>query len=397
MVPVPISSPNKYPPLSSKDNLTSKSNFVQNEDLTLENIEHVDECFHSLKGVGTDKNVQQEESLIAKPNSTTIKTQAADATPRQDDPPRPEDLSDKQTRNQQREESQTADATPIDDDPPRPEEFSDHQTGIQKENCFQLEENLEQELEEKCLYNDKSSYCSSLASCNDSVCPFKNIKRSIPKGQIQEISRIEVPTHKVNADHVRKILAATHIKVTENLVKRKIEEIDARKRDALSYFRNYIRKRMLKIAKNIGIRTHPRERKYVTSFADISLAVKNNNSMSFYKKLWEVTTGQFDKSLYWAESIAAEYMKEENIRYARNEKIHGLRTNCMEQLARWARSDLVRRFQLLGKKCHGRYLSVSVYKGTKKRRKPGIFQENFIITTHKSKPIVSLQLFFQIV
>lgn len=390
MVPVPISFPNKYVPSSSKENLTSKSNLVQKEDLTLENTEHVDECFHSQKDVGTDKNVRQEESLISKQNSKTIKTRTADATSRQDDPPRPEELSDKDTDIQKIEESQTADATPKQDDPPRQEKLSYQQTGIQMEEDLQPEEKFEQELEDNCLYNDNSSYYSS-ESCNDSVSLFKNMKRTIQKGQIQEISRIEVPTHKVKADHVRKILAATHIKVTENLVKRKIEEIDARKRDALSFFRNYIRIRMLKKAKKIGIRIHPRERKYVRSFADISLAVKNNNSMSFYKKLWEVTTGQFDKSLYWSESIAAEYMKEENIRYARNEKIHGLRTNCMEQLARWARSDLVRRFQLLGKKYHGRYLSVSVYKGTKKRRKPGIFQENFIITTHKSKPIVSLQ------
>ena len=70
--------------------------------------------------------------------------------------------------------------------------------------------------------------------------------------------------------------------------------------------------------------------------------------------------------------------------------IYGLRTNCIEQLAKWARADLVRIFQLLDKKHHRRYLSVSVYKGTKKRRKPGIFQENFIVTTAKSNPIVSL-------
>ena len=77
---------------------------------------------------------------------------------------------------------------------------------------------------------------------------------------------------------------------------------------------------MLKKPKKLRIRIDPVDRKYVRTFVDITLSVKNNNSMSFYKKLWEVTTGQFDKSLYWAEAIAAKYMHQKRIQYTKNEK-----------------------------------------------------------------------------
>ena len=56
---------------------------------------------------------------------------------------------------------------------------------------------------------------------------------------MQEISRIEVLFHKVNADHIHKIFAATHLKLTEDLIHSKIEEINTRKRDALSFFKKH--------------------------------------------------------------------------------------------------------------------------------------------------------------
>ena len=60
-------------------------------------------------------------------------------------------------------------------------------------------------------------------------------------------------------------------------------------------------------------------------------------------------------------------------------------------LAKWARADLVRRFQIVGKKYHGTYLSVSINKGSKKRRRLGVFQKEFIITKHNDIiPRVSL-------
>ena len=77
---------------------------------------------------------------------------------------------------------------------------------------------------------------------------------------------------------------------------------------------------MLKQAKKVRVCIDPRDRKYVWSFGDITLAVKNNSSMSFYKKLLEVTTSQFDKSFYWAKVKTAAYMHQKSIQYVKNEK-----------------------------------------------------------------------------
>ena len=120
---------------------------------------------------------------------------------------------------------------------------------------------------------------------------------------------------------------------------------------------------------------HENMQKCIQTFNDISKVIKNNHSVKFYRKLWEVTTGQFDRSLYWAEEIAAKYMIQECLSYNKNEDLPGIRTNCFEHLAKWARADLVGRFQILGNKYHGAYLSVSINKGSKKRRRLGVFQK----------------------
>ena len=211
------------------------------------------------------------------------------------------------------------------------------------------------------------------------------------KSPKQAVSRIEIPSTKVTADHVRKLFPSNRNKLTKDMIQQKIKEISERKSDALAYFRNFIRKKMLQEAKKLHIRKHEKVQKYVQNFKDISKAIKNNHSIKFYRKLWEVTTGQFDRSRYWAEEIAAKYMMQERLPYNITEDLPGIRTNCFEHLAKWARADLVRRFQILGKKHHGTYLSVSINKGTKKRRRLGVFQKEFIINKpNKIIPQVSL-------
>ena len=211
------------------------------------------------------------------------------------------------------------------------------------------------------------------------------------KSPKQTVSRIEIPSTKVTAEHVRKLFPSNRNKLTEDMIQQKIKEISERKSDALAYFRNFLRKKMLQEAKKLHIRKHEKVQKYVQNFKDISKAIKNNHSIKFYRKLWEVTTGQFDRSRYWAEEIAAKYMMQECLTYNKAEDLPGIRTNCFEHLAKWARADLVRRFQILGKKHHGTYLSVSINKGTKKRRRLGVFQKEFIINKpNKIIPKVSL-------
>lgn len=244
---------------------------------------------------------------------------------------------------------------------------------------------LTQELCEDSNTDSSVSSKSTYSTTNQSH-EKENVKS--PK---QTVSRIEIPSTKVTADHVRKLFPSNRNKLTEDMIQQKIKEISERKSDALAYFRNFLRKKMLQEAKKLHIRKHEKVQKYVQNFKDISKAIKNNHSIKFYRKLWEVTTGQFDRSRYWAEEIAAKYMMQERLSYNMAEDLPGIRTNCFEHLAKWARADLVRRFQILGKKYHGTYLSVSINKGTKKRRRLGVFQKDFIINKpNKIIPKVSL-------
>ena len=56
-------------------------------------------------------------------------------------------------------------------------------------------------------------------------------------------------------------------------------------------------------------------------------------------------------------------MTQECLLYNNNEDLPGIRTNYFEHLTKWACVNLVRHFQILGKKYHGTYLSVSINKG----------------------------------
>ena len=240
------------------------------------------------------------------------------------------------------------------------------------------------------LCEDSNTDNSVLSESTYSTMNQSHEKENV-KSPKQIVSCIEIPSTKVTAEHVRKLFPSNRNKLTEDMIQQKITEISERKSDALAYFRNFLRKKMLQEAKKLHIRKHEKVQKYVQNFKDISKAIKNNHSIKFYRKLWEVTTGQFDRSRYWAEEIAAKYMMQECLSYNMAEDLPGIRTNCFEHLAKWARADLVRRFQILGKKHHGTYLSVSINKGTKKRRRLGVFQKEFIINKpNKIIPKVSL-------
>ena len=104
-------------------------------------------------------------------------------------------------------------------------------TGLTLQQC-KIENQLSQDIDS--LEDDMNSYCS-LDCHNDLLSGWKNSERPIGHGQVQEISRIEVPFYKVNADHIHKIFCTTHLKLTKNLAQSKIEEINNKKRYALAF------------------------------------------------------------------------------------------------------------------------------------------------------------------
>ena len=62
------------------------------------------------------------------------------------------------------------------------------------------------------------------------------------------------------------------------------------------------------------------------------------------EKLFIITTGKFNIKQGWAQHLAGRYMSKNNIRYT-DKKYPKVRTDCFTGMARWARSDLIRRMQ----------------------------------------------------
>ena len=73
--------------------------------------------------------------------------------------------------------------------------------------------------------------------------------------------------------------------------------------------------------------------------------------------------------MYWAEEIVTKYMVQERLLCNKNEDLPGIRTNCFEHLAKWVYVDLVRLFQILGKKHHSTYQLFSINKRYKEKEK----------------------------
>lgn len=197
------------------------------------------------------------------------------------------------------------------------------------------------------------------------------------------ISRIEIPAGKITKTHVRRLFPPSRQDLSDGMILHKMAQLEQRKSHALDNFRSSIKKMMIEEAVSIGLRKDGLSNKTVHSFKELMKSVENNRSKQYFRKLWEVTTGQFDRSPYWYEKITRDYMNEENLKYNNQEQIPGLRTSCFEALAKWARGELVRRIQIKGKNSHGRYLSISIFKGKRQRRRPGVFYPEFVQQTDK--------------
>ena len=197
------------------------------------------------------------------------------------------------------------------------------------------------------------------------------------------VSRIEIPAGKITKCHVRRLFPPSRQDLSDGMILHKMELLEQRKKHALDNFRSSIKKMMIEEAVSIGLKRNALSKKNVHSFQELMKSVENNRSKEYFRKLWEVAIGQFDRSPYWYERMAQTYMTEENLKYNSQEQIPGLRTSCFEALAKWARGELVRRLQIRGKKSHGRYLSISVFKGKRQRRRPGVFYPEFIQETDK--------------
>ena len=80
----------------------------------------------------------------------------------------------------------------------------------------------------------------------------------------------------------------------------------------------------------------------IKNYQELLKVIKANYSKQFMEKLFIITTGQFDIRQGWAQRMAVKYMNKNNIKYT-DEKYPNVRTDCFTAMARWARSDLIRR------------------------------------------------------
>ena len=120
----------------------------------------------------------------------------------------------------------------------------------------------------------------------------------------------------------------------------------------------------------------------IKNYQELLKVIKANYSKQFMEKLFIITTGQFDIRQGWAQRMAVKYMNKNNIKYT-DEKYPNVRTDCFTAMARWARSDLIRRMQHIGKNAHGHYLSIVLpqnEKNNRQRRSIGRFYDSFMKT-----------------
>ena len=202
--------------------------------------------------------------------------------------------------------------------------------------------------------------------------------------EIIYIPRGYIPRNFISVEHAEKCIEPGENITTEEK-RNKIIEI---KRDAKDWFSDEIKTIIL-----ISVRKHRLsymkvikgkiERKCVSQFKEVREVIKQNTSIDFMEKLFYVLYGWFDENESWSRDLEKRYMEENCYNYTRDRSSsHTARDKgCFEPLATAIKSDYVKSYQDIGKKNHGRYLSIStpsVEGWTRNKRILGKFYKEFV-------------------
>ena len=142
---------------------------------------------------------------------------------------------------------------------------------------------------------------------------------------------------------------------------------------------------MIQKAMRLQIKTNGQDINNIKNYQELLKTIKANYSKQYMKKLFIITTGQFDIKQGWSQNMAGRYWGKINKRYT-NKKYPKVRTYYFTGMARWSRSDLNRIMQNIGKNANRKYLLIILppkKKNNRHRRSIGRFYDYFMKTKGK--------------
>ena len=198
------------------------------------------------------------------------------------------------------------------------------------------------------------------------------------------VPRKYITKSKITLEHANRC-----INVGEEItLEEKAKQLELIKDQAKQWFRNEIGKLITNIIQQKDL-TYNRvilkqiRRFPVRNLDEFTYRIEQDASDEFMKILYEVSYGFFDENPDWSLDMEADYMKRHRFQYSECKTIqHRAREKgCFEILCCQEKTEVVKRFQRISKRCNGKYVSITLDKnknGRYTKRMKGRFYEDFI-------------------
>ena len=199
------------------------------------------------------------------------------------------------------------------------------------------------------------------------------------------VSRKLIPKGKITLEYAKRCLTLDE---SGKLPTQKLEELKLLKRCSRDYFRNEVEAMMIDECQTQGINCSENQnieesKRLVTNMTALRLTIKHNYSHSYFLKLFQVSTGIFDRNDDWAKNLEKKYMNGKGLRYTETSRsTHASRDKgCFKILAWNVKSEIIKQFQAIGRANHGFYLTLNLpndEKGKRVQREKGKWYDAFI-------------------
>ena len=205
-------------------------------------------------------------------------------------------------------------------------------------------------------------------------------------GTVKFIPRKYIPKGKITLEHARRCIG-----VDENVTaEERLVELNRVKDQAKQWFRHETKKLMteqiqlknLFYKKVIGqeICKFP-----VRNIPEFEFLIEQDSSEKMLKTIFDVTYGYFDTNFDWNLELETKFMLTQGYQYSQSKNIQhrSKEKGCFEILCSAEKTEIVKRFQRVGKRSHGRYMSIERPKkqnGQYQKRRPGVWYSDFIKT-----------------
>ena len=205
-------------------------------------------------------------------------------------------------------------------------------------------------------------------------------------GNVKFIPRKYIPKGKITLEHARRCIG-----VGENLKpEEKLVQLNQIKDQAKQWFQHETKKlvteqiqlKNLFYKKVIGqeIRKFP-----VRNLTEFEFLIEQDSSEKMMKIIFDVTYGYFDRNFDWNLELETKFMLIQAYQYSQSKTVQhrSKEKGCFEILCSAEKTEIVKRFQRVGKRSHGRYMSIERPKkqnGQYSKRRPGVWYSDFVKT-----------------